>query len=472
MISELMGFEELSHSIGAQLISTAPSSSHPAGFDSVDIDSRSVKEGALFVALSGSSADGHNFVKAAFDSGASGAMVELSRINSLGLENIAKKAGKALIAVENTMKGLQDSAMVYLEKFPKLLKIGITGSSGKTTTKEVCGSIISQEKNTVINMGNLNSETGLPLSAFTVRAHHEVCVFELGMNRRGEIAELAAVYKPNISLITNIGTSHIGILGTKQAIAEEKKNIFSLLTDNGIALIPNDDEYRDFLARDVKGKVSFYGKNSFAELENVRDLGLEGSEITWAGEKIRFPLPGKHCLDDAVAAIAIAKEVPVSAAAIKRGLEKVKPLFGRAEVLKGRATVIRDCYNASPESMAKSIELCDSLDWPGRRVYVIADMKELGESSVSAHEKLGERLCASKADMVFLYGSDIKAAVSRVAQNGRKYMHTCCMDELSAALDSYVKSGDLVLLKGSRACKLEKLGEILIGKNTEACDVS
>jgi UDP-N-acetylmuramoyl-tripeptide--D-alanyl-D-alanine ligase len=426
-----------------------------------------VREGALFVALAGASSDGHRFVEAAFRSGAACAMVDASKIESLDLLTIAQSLGKDLIAVDNTLRGLQDAARVYLEQFPGLLKIGITGSSGKTTTKEIAAAILREEKNTVMNPGNLNSETGLPLSVFEVRSHHEAGVFELGMNRKGEIAELAGLLKPDIALITNIGSAHIGILGSKQAIAEEKKQIFSQFAGKGLALIPGGDEFKDFLARGVRGTVCFYGAESFGELGAIRDLGLEGSEISWEGRRIRFALPGKHNLADALAALAIAREVPVSPGAVKRGLESARPLFGRGEILRGRTTVIRDCYNANPESLAGALEFCDSLEWSGRRVYVIGDMLELGDNSRAAHEGIGRRLLASRADMVFLYGKETAATAAAMETAVKPCFHTGDMAALSRALDSYVRCGDLVLLKGSRGCALEQLSDMLAGTAAE-----
>jgi len=459
MDTDLMGIGELSRSLGARRISFA----RERGFSSVAIDSRAVKEGGLFFALSGSSCDGHGFVEAAFSAGARGAVVDSSKLESFDLVNIAQKMEKDLIVVENTLKGLQDSARVYLEKFPKIYKIGITGSSGKTTTKEITAAIISCEKSVVKNEGNLNSETGLPLSVFQVRDCHEVCVFELGMNRSGEISELTEVLKPNIALVTNIGSAHIEYFGTKEKIVNEKKCIYKFLKNDDIALIPANDEYAKELAQGVAGKTRFYGAEKFEELEGTRSLGLDGTEIIWAGEKIHFSLPGKHSLEDAMAAVAIAKEIPVSNRAIKHGLESVKPLFGRFEILKGRIDVIRDCYNANPESTAKSVEFCDSVDWPGRKVYVMADMLELGDSSFIEHKKLGELLACSAAEKVFLFGGEIKAAVPCMADNGKPFFYTNDINELSAALESFIQTGDLVLLKGSRGCALERLSEMLTG---------
>jgi len=455
MNSDLMGFDELSRLENSRRFSF----SSVNGFSSVAIDSRNVKEGALFFALQGASSDGHNFITNAFNSGAAGAMVESSKLESFDLVNLAKKFNKELIVVHNTLKGLQDCARLYLEKFNNLLKIGITGSCGKSTTKEITAAIISSEKNTVMNKGNLNSETGLPLSVFEVRSHHEVGVFELGMNRHGEISEIANVLKPNIALVTNIGSSHIEFFGTKEKILNEKKCIFNFLKNDDIALVPAKDNYAKQLADGVTGNVKFYGEDNLPELEGARCLGLEGTEISFAGEKIHFALPGRHCLEDAIAAIAIAKEIPVSNSAIKKGLESVKPLFGRQEILKGRFTVIRDCYNASPESTRHSIEFCDSLEGAGRKVYVIADMLELGETSKSAHERIGSLLSASKAGKVFLFGKEIKAAVSFM--NEKPYFYTDNIKQLSCALEKFLLPGDLVLLKGSRGLALERLTPVL-----------
>jgi len=252
--SILMDFSRLSRSLGAQFLSFGKSQGN-AGFSSVTIDSRSAREGSLFVALPGSNCDGHSFVEAAFKNGAAAAMVERQKLETFNLSDIAKSLGKTLIVVDNSLEGLQKAAAVYLEKFPGLLKIAITGSSGKTTTKEIAAKIIGIEKRVTMNPGNYNSETGLPLSVFNLKPGDEVGVFEMGMNHEGEIAALARTLNPDIALITNIGSAHIGILGSKEAIAKEKKNIFSQFNGKGVALIPRDSPYRDFLAQGVRGRV-------------------------------------------------------------------------------------------------------------------------------------------------------------------------------------------------------------------------
>jgi UDP-N-acetylmuramoyl-tripeptide--D-alanyl-D-alanine ligase len=456
----LLKFTALSPALGAELLSFG--NQGVSGFSSVSIDSRSVQEGALFTALAGSACDGHSFVEAAFKKGAVAAMVERQKAETYDLVRIARTLGKTLIIVNDTLRALQDTARVYLEQFSRLLKIAITGSSGKTTTKEITAAIIGAEKNTVMNPGNYNSETGLPLAVFAVRPCHEVGVFEMGMNRTGEIAELARVLNPCIAAVTNIGSAHIGILGSKEAIAEEKKKIFSRFDGKNIALIPADSPFRDFLAEGVKGRTVFYGEKFFADLGGVRSLGLDGTEITWAGQRVRFALPGRHNLANAFTAIAIAQEVPVSAQAVRQGLESVKPLFGRGEILQGRVTVVQDCYNSNPDSVTEALEFCDSLDWTGRKIYVLGEMRELGEDSRAAHEDLGRLLSGSKAGMVFLFGDEMKPAAEILKIGALSYMYTSDMDELSRALDACVRDGDLVLLKGSRGCALERLSSVLL----------
>jgi UDP-N-acetylmuramoyl-tripeptide--D-alanyl-D-alanine ligase len=430
----------------------------------VHIDSRDIAPGGLFVALAGSAQDGARFVGDALRTGAVAAVVAESALAdpSLALAEKARSAGAVLFAVPDTLRGLQDLAAAYLSRFPNLLKVGITGSSGKTTAKQIAAAIVGQEKAVVFNPGNLNSETGLPLAVFAVRPHHEVGIFEMGMNRRGEIGELARVLQPAIALITNIGTAHIGSLGSKAAILEEKKAIFSGFAGKELALIPADESCRDELAKGIAGRVLFYGASAYPELGEVRDMGLEGTELIWEGNKVRFGLTGAHNVQDALAAIAIAKAIPVSSAAIREGLASVKPLFGRSEILRGAVTVIRDCYNANPESMAAAIAFCDDLEWPGRRLYVIGSMLELGSESSAAHRAMGSLLAASRADRIFLYGAETEEALAELGQVPGVF-HTNAMETLAGELEGYLRPGALVLLKGSRGCALERLGSVLEG---------
>ncbi|MDR2798338.1 MAG: UDP-N-acetylmuramoyl-tripeptide--D-alanyl-D-alanine ligase [Treponema sp.] len=479
----VMYWADLSKALGAQRISFQETSDPiHAVCSSVCIDSRQVVPGALFVALIGTVQDGHRYVGAAFAAGAMAAMVARSRFEdpALDLVHQTQKAQGLLLVVEDTLRGLQQAAACYLAQFPNLLRIGITGSSGKTTTKEIAGAIIGREQSVVMNQGNLNSETGLPLSVFKVRSHHQVGIFEMGMNRAGEIGELAQVLKPHIALITNIGSAHIGLLGSKQAIAQEKKGIFSAFSGNERALIPEDDPYRDFLAEGIKGTVCFYGPQLFSELTDLHDRGLEGIDLRWEDMPVHCHLSGKHNIRNLLAALTIAREAKVSSKAIQRGLESVQPLFGRSEILRGPVTVIRDCYNANPESMQEAIGFCDSLDWQGRRIYVIGSMLELGSASLEAHATIGRVLAASKADWICFLGSETRGAVAALEQalrgagqgeaNKVGFYYTDSLSALSQMLADQIQPGDLVLLKGSRACGLEGLTEVVMGAQAVKAD--
>lgn len=460
----LMGINQLASALslrmpGVELISFCENDA--VGFSSVSIDSRNVETGALFVALQGNHSDGHCFVEAAFAKGAGAALVNRGALPDLA--DTARRFQRTLLAVDDSLRGLQEAARAYLALFPQLIRVGITGSSGKTTTKELAAAMISVEKPVVMNEGNLNSETGLPLSVFKVRAWHKVGIFEMGMNRRGEIAELAHVLQPQIALVTNIGTAHIGMLGGQEQIVREKKAIFAEFTGNETALVPAGDEYAAFLAEDVKGSVSFFGEQCFPELGRIRDCGLEGSEIEWDGQTARFSLPGAHNVKNVLAAAAIARRIPVSGASIRQGIESLAPLFGRSEILRGPITVIRDCYNANPESMAAAIRFCDRLEWQGRRVYVLGSMLELGDDSAGAHRRLGSILAASRADEVFLFGKETELTAEALSGANPKvsFVYTDDINTLADALARTARAGDLVLLKGSRGCALERLMPVL-----------
>jgi UDP-N-acetylmuramoyl-tripeptide--D-alanyl-D-alanine ligase len=429
------------------------------GFSSVATDSRNVVPGSLFVPLIGEFQDGHTYIPKALDAGAS--VVFVDRAHGDGSATVFASLGKqhdaVFIMVENTLKALQDAARAYVALFPDLVRIGITGSSGKTTTKEIAGSLFAERYNVIMNEGNLNSETGLPLSVFRIRKQHEVGIFELGMNRKGEIAEIAHVLSPSMALITNIGTAHIGILGTQQAIAEEKKQIFSYFDGHGTGFVPEDDEYRAFLSDIPNGRVLPFGPATTCGFEGSEDLGIDGSRVRYEGLEMRLPLPGTYNLKNALGAIALARYAGLTPAEIKAGIEKVKPLFGRAEVIHGKITVLLDCYNANPDSMESALDFCSNLEWTGKKIFVLGSMLELGAESEAAHRRICRIAAGSGVETVFLFGDDmVKAGAS--TDWGSVSVHSFTdIAGLSHALSSSAVEGDLVFLKGSRGMALERV---------------
>lgn len=453
----------LSASIGGRLVGNPD-----AAVSAVEVDSRAVRPGALFAALPGERADGHDYIRQALASGASVilAAVEGWKVRAEVLDPALARAGAAAVLVRDSLEGLQGAARAWRLKVPSLVRVGITGSSGKTTTKECLGRILARKYRTVVNPGNLNSEIGLPQAMFLLRPEHEVGVFEMGINHSGEMDALVRVWEPSHALITNIGTAHIGILGSREAIAREKKKIFSALSASGSAFAWEDDEFLPFLAEGLPVRLRTFGPRTLEGLEGFRDAGLDGWALRYRGVDIAFPLPGTHNLLDALAAAALAADLGCGPDAVKEGLEGVTALFGRSEIFRGPVTVLRDCYNSNPDSAARALEFCDSLTWPGRRIYALGSMLELGTESAAEHRELGRRAGRSRADALLFFGAETfeAARAAREAGFSGPVVQTEAFDELARAAEGLAREGDLWLLKASRGMELERLTDILRGR--------
>ena len=429
-------------------------------FSGVACDSRKVEKNFIFFPLVNNQ-DGHDYIPQAIENGASVIFVTdyYADFHNQQIKDIIK-TGVAVISVGHTMYALQRLAASYVLKFPSLIRIGITGSSGKTTTKEIAVNVLSQKFSVVYNEGNLNSETGLPLSVFKIRQNHQVGIFEMGMNRKGEIAELASVLYPQYGIITNVGTAHIGILGTRQAIAEEKKQIFKFFNSKAFGYIPSDDDFAYFLA-ESKGNIK---KVSQDFISDVKFSGLEGTSFKYKGENINFSLCGKYNLKNALSVIALAEDLGLSSEEIKTGLETVKTIFGRNQIVKKDFTFILDCYNANPDSMKASVEFCSEVECAGKKVFVLADMLELGDESEKAHKEIAEFVEKSSADYVILFGEEMSKAKSFVTSKKLDAISTSdekAVDFVAKKLKDFCSKDDIVLLKGSRGMKLERIVEAI-----------
>ncbi len=428
----------------------------------VCIDSRTCKNGDLFVPLRGERADAHNFMESALQNGARASLVAKAYWREHGevLKKLTDSYKAWFIIVEDPLHALQKMAKAHLAGFDNLLRIGITGSNGKTTTKEMIGRILSLDRPTSVNEGNLNSEIGLPMAALRVTDEHRAAVFEMGMNRKGEMDILADIVKPDIAVITNIGTAHIGLLGSQQAIAEEKKKIFSRFSGKQTGFIRENEPWFDFLAENVNGTITPYGSSSLQDLESWETNGLLGHIIRWRGVRINVPAVGKHNIENSFAALAVAEHLGIDALTAKRGLEGYQPLTGRGEILLGNISIIQDSYNANLESFIRSLDFFRDLPWSGRKLAVIGPMKELGEFCEQSHRELGEKIADCSLDMLFFVGEETEAAYA-VVQRGRGNVQESFWFEdyqsLESKVLSSVRNGDCVLLKGSRAAQLERL---------------
>ncbi len=441
---------------------------------SVVIDSRAAVDFCLFVPLVGERADGHDFIAEAAARGASavlaGAGVWAKRGGELAA--LAERADISCVVVDDTLAALQDLARFHLAGFPRLFRVGVTGSSGKTTVKELVGAVLSRNAPTMVSAGNLNSEIGVPLSAFAVTAEHRYAVFEMGVNRPGEMDVLASIVKPNLAVLTNVGTAHIGPLGSREGIAAEKKKIASYLKKNEAFFIYEEESFYDFLSRDTVGRAIPYGPRHTQGLKGSSDQGLDGTTIDWEGLLIRFPLAGLHNYRNALAAIAVASFLKLPPRSVKEGLEAAAPLFGRSQIIRGKITVIQDCYNANPDSMAQALAFLSEVSWPGRRIAVLGSMKELGDHGPGLHRALGRRAAGLALDAVFFFGEETRDALDayREARGAAAAEWHGEFDELVRRVTAAARAGDLVLVKGSRALELERLVPFLTERDAAGED--
>ena len=436
---------------------------------SVDVDSRRCGIGTLFVALAGEQVDGHDFLQAAFGSGACGAVISREWYEGGGSEQFELPAGRFLLAVEDPLLALQRLAASYMEGIKKPVRIGITGSNGKTTTKELVAAVLGEKYRVIKTSGNFNSEIGLPLTVFNIDNSYDYAVIEMGINRVGEMDVLAEILRPDMVVITNIGTAHIGIFKDIQTTAHEKRRAVSFFKEQNTLFVFENEKFFDYLDAGHPGKSLKYGAESFgAEFSDLsfKEAGLRGWRVSFDGVEIDFPLIGRHNLENAFCACALGRYCGLSNEQIKAGLEGAVSLSGRSEIIEGAVTIIQDCYNANADSVERALHFADAVEWTGRKIYVLGDMKELGAESTAMHQRIGMAAAESSADMVFFFGRDsqtsFEAASAACAGHGRPALyHTDDYHELEQMLLNAAAAGDLILIKGSRSMNLERLIEPL-----------
>ena len=471
MSQSLLDLNTLLQACGGTVIGSAAE----CHFTSVVTDSRNVVKDSLFVPLVGEFQNGHKYIPQAVQNGASVVFVNRNE----NTEGISSLASVVFIAVENTLHALQTAAKAYAQKVAAdMIRVSITGSSGKTTTKEmlvnVCKAHFGENK-VAYTKGNFNSETGLPLSMFQIRGDEKIGIFEMGMNRVDEIGEISAVWQSQYGIITNIGNAHIGILGSRENIAREKRKSFEYIPSNGAAFVPAQDDFADFCTENVSGKVIRFGKNipeSVSGVKFIKSLGLKGTLFSLDGIEITLPLSGEYNYQNALGVIALAKEIGITAGEIKTGLEAMSAVNGRMEIkdvcLKSgvKAVIVCDCYNANPDSMEKVIEFCASDTTCTQKLFVLADMKELGAESEKAHTQIGRAVAAADAQLVILAGPEMKAAAGVLGDKAEYFEENNEEFYVAAArliLDT-AKDGCLVLIKGSHSMALEKIIPLIAGE--------
>lgn len=430
----------------------------------VSIDSRNIREGELFVALRGDRFDGHDFVPEAIRKGAWGALVERSvlesRYDSLGgLKNI--------VPVEDTLFALQEMSHMHRKKYP-IPVVGITGSNGKTTTKEMVAGILKQKGPVLKNEGNLNNHIGVPLTLLKLEARHRAAAVEMGMSAPGEIDLLARLVHPDVAVITNIGPAHLEFLGSLDMVAEAKAELIANLKTDGTAVLNADDQYYETLRKKFSGRVLSFGIDKRADIgasdivqgKGYTDFTIHGDGAT---ARVRLRALGRHNIYNALAAGAAAIAAGMTMDAVKYGLDDFEPVSMRSEIkaVQGR-TILADYYNANPGSVKAALETLVTLRKGVKSVAVLGDMLELGAAGPEEHRSIGRTAARLGVHAIIAVGDLSKHILEGAAEAGmaRECLFSASSHQEAAELiRSQSRNGDAVLIKGSRGMKMEKILE-------------
>ena len=428
--------------------------------NSIKIDSRKIIDGDVFVAIKGESFDGHDFVSQAFENGAIAAIVEKD------IENIDNS--KILFKVDNCINAMQKIAEFYRSKFDVKV-IGVTGSVGKSTVKEMVSSIFSTEFNVLKSFGNSNGQIGLPLSVFNITDESQIVVLEMGISEIGEMSKLAKIAKPDFAIINNVGTSHLGNFGTLETTVHEKCQISSY--SNCKLYINGDNLQLSNYLKDRKNIVYFGLSEDFPyRAENLCTLGKETEFILVTDsckELVRIPCIGIHNVYNALAAISLAMDFGIHINDIKQGLSSFVPLPRRQNIIElNNFILIDDSYNASLDSVRASIGFLNSIEPKGRNIALLADILELGSYSREIHYDLGKFIASSQVDLLITvgnYSSFINEGVKCICPDFES-VHFATNDEAFGYLCDIIKDEDKVLVKGSLGMKVDEIVSNLINK--------
>ena len=426
----------------------------------VCIDSRNAKNGDLFCAMVGEFNDGHKFMKAAYDNGC--------RMMLISKEEMAETVPEdcALVLVGDAMYALQELSAWYIARF-NMKKIAVTGSVGKTTTRDMIYAILRRGFNAGTSKANLNSETGMPLTLLSFDSSMQAVVIEMGMDALGQISRLTEIARPDVAVITNIGYSHLEKLGTRENIFKAKMEIVEGF-DKSKFLVANADD--DMLATIDKNKVAYKiiraGKAEDADVRvsAVENLGQDGIafDLVCGGESrhVKLKIMGEHNALNAALAAAACKSIGMNFDDIISGLQDIEMTGSRLRFVEaGEVNIIDDAYNAAPESMISALKTLVKSEGK-RKIAVLAGMNELGAVSEDSHRRVGREAAKLDLDLMITIGNDAsiiaEAAVSEGMERG-KMLHFDSRDALADVINDYLKAGDLVLLKASRSYELEKL---------------
>lgn len=443
----------------------------------VVIDSRLVKKGYLFIASKGMRVDGHNYIDSAYKQGAMAVVCETVPLN----------ADIPYILVNDSFVALKKIATWYRMQL-NIPVVGITGSVGKTSTKEFVSSVLSQRYKVLKTEGNYNNEIGLPLTILQIRAEHEVAVIEMGISHFGEMHNLSEIARPDHCLFTNIGQSHLENLGSREGILKAKSEIFDFMNEEGRVILNGDDDMLSTIHK-VKGKSPIrYGLKNDNEVyaDNINIKGLLGSScdihIKDKTLHVNIPMPGNHMILNSLAATSIGTILGLTNSEITEGIRSVKPLSGRNNIISHKKwTIIDDCYNANPVSMKAAIDLLDMANT--RKVAILGDMGELGSIENNLHKEIGTYAASKDLDIIIFVGRlsyhMLEGAIESINeshknkpnnldyQHGRDFISERLyyfekMDSLKSSLATILKDGDTILVKASHFMDFDQIVKALL----------
>jgi UDP-N-acetylmuramoyl-tripeptide--D-alanyl-D-alanine ligase len=422
------------------------------------IDSRTIQPGDLFFAVKGERFDGHDFVESAFRQGAVGAVIRKDQLSRYANPS-------ALLAVEDTLTALQRLATAVRKVWGKTA-IGITGSVGKTTTKEAVAHLLSVRYRVHRTKGNFNNHFGLPLGLLTLEPEYDLAVVEMGMSHAGEITALAQIAEPDEGLVTNVAPVHLEFFDSIAGIARAKYELIASLPSDGVAFLNADDEYVSQFGRDFKGRVVLFGLKPVAEVraENVIVLGPEGTRFDLicdgTRQPVHSPLLGQHNVYNVLAAAAVALEHGITPSEIAEALPGLAPADKRGQVVQvGNIAVLYDCYNSSPKALAAAMDTLAAMP-AKRRIAVVGEMLELGATAEQLHRESGRHAATKKLDFLLGVRGLAKPMVEAAREAGMSAEYVATPEEAGEWLARETREGDVVLLKASRGVKLEEALEV------------
>lgn len=428
----------------------------------VSTDSRGDLTGALFVPLVGERHDGHDFLPQAFACGAVAALTSRSADES---------AQGPFIVVNDTLVALQQLAAGYRQSLGPFTAVAVTGSNGKTSTKDFLAAVLGQKFRVHATLGNLNNHIGVPLTLLGVEPEHTAGVFEMGMNHFGEIAPLAAMVRPEVGVITNIGTAHIEFLGSRDGIAEEKGRLVEAVASTGVVVLNADDDMTPGLAARAAAPVVTAGLTG----GEVRAERVEGAsfDLVVPGQarvRVHLPVPGRHMIGNALLAAAVGWKLGVSSEEIKAGLESAVLQGGRLQFREAEGLrFLDDSYNANPDSMAAALGTLRDQPVAGRRLAVLGRMGELGPHAGAGHRAVGIAAAEAAVDFLLTVGDNDDARLIYESFGDATRSQLCATHaEAAAWLRTHAAATDLILLKGSRSASMEKVMEALVSSSSHS----